>query len=480
MSDASRRSDASQISAELVARLERLPFSKWHRHFFILAFFGIALDAADFAMFGAALPPVAHEFGLGPAQAGLLATVGLVGAFLGALFWGTMSDYIGRRISFQATVGLFALFTGLVATSWNVLSLSVFRFLSNFGLGGEVPVTLTLSAEYSPGRIRGAMSGNIMAAFPVGLVLAAALSLLIIPHWGWRALFVVGVIPALLLFFVRRYMPESARFLLSKGRIAEAESIVAGIEQEAIGRALTADEIKSLSNVRADVAAPGKVTVFELLAPGRAKNTLLLWVVSFGFLWASNGILFMLPTILTQRGIPLTAAIGFQLVQALSAVIGYSACGFLIDRYGRRPVLFLYYFVGAFFHLWFAMASGMWLYAAAAAVGWVNPGVYGATGIYVSELHPTHLRATAVGWFFGIGRIGSFLAPTVVGFMLAYGLGAYVLHTFALAYLISAIALWLIGVETKGRVLEQITGEGGIAAAAEATAPAPVMRPAGT
>ena len=158
-----------------------------------------------------------------------------------------------------------------------------------------------------------------------------------------------------------------------------------------------------------------------------------------------------------QRGFPLTQAITFQLVQAITAVFGYSACSFLIDRFGRRPVLFLYYFIGAFCHLWFALASGMWLYFAAAAVGWVNPGVYGATGIYVSELHPTHLRATAVGWFFGIGRIGSFLAPTVVGLMLAYGAGAYVLHTFALAYLIASFALLAVGVETKGRVLEEIT-----------------------
>jgi MFS transporter, putative metabolite:H+ symporter len=202
-----------QTSAQLVARLERLPFSKWHRHFFILAFCGIAFDAADFALFGAALPPVAREFGLGTAQSGLLATVG----------------------------------------------------------------------------------------------------------------------------------------------------------------------------------------------------------------------------------------------------IGYSACGFLIDKYGRRPVLFLYYFIGAFCHLWFAMASGVWLYFAAAAVGWVNPGVYGSTAIYVSELHPTHVRATAVGWFFGIGRIGSFLAPAVVGFMLAYGAGAYVLHTFALSFLIAAFALWAIGIETRGKVLEEIT-----------------------
>ena len=446
-----------QKSAQLVARLERLPFSKWHRNFFILAFCGIAFDAADFALFGAALPPVAREFGLGPAQAGLLATAGLIGAFLGALFWGTLSDYIGRRTAFQATVGLFAIFTGLVAASWNVASLGVFRFLSNFGLGGEVPVTLTLSSEFSPGRIRGGMAGNIMAAFPVGLVIAAALSLLIIPHWGWRALFVVGVVPALLLFFVRRYMPESVRYLLSKGRVAEAERTVDEIERQAIGRTLTQAEIDALPTLRREVSVQTKITVFELLAPGRAKNTLLLWVVSFGFLWASNGILFMLPTILQQRGIPLTQAITFMLVQAIAAVFGYSACGFLIDRYGRRPVLFLYYFVGAFCHLWFAMASGMWLYFAAAAVGWVNPGVYGSTAIYVSELHPTHLRATAVGWFFGIGRIGSFLAPTVVGIMLAYGAGAYVLHTFALSFLVAAFALWAIGIETRGKVLEEIT-----------------------
>src|SRR5262249_17522231 len=138
---------------------------------------------------------------------------------------------------------------------------------------------------------------------------------------------------------------------------------------------------------------------------------------------------------------------------------GYSACGFLIDRFGRRPILFLYFFVGAAFHLWFAEANGIWLYIAAAAVGWVNPGVYGSTGIYVGELHPTHLRATAVGWFFGIGRFGSFLAPAVVGLMLAAGIGQYVLHTFALSFLIAAVALWLVGIETKGKVLEQIAGE---------------------
>src|SRR5258706_7083281 len=444
-------------SAELIARLEQLPFSRWPRSFFLLAFFGIMFAAADFGMFGAALPPIAREFGLGPAQSGLLATVGLIGAFFGALFWGTVSDYIGRRTSFAATVGIFALFTGLVAASWNVPSLGVARFLSNFGLGGEVPVTSTFASEFSPGRIRGAMTGNIMAAFPVGLIVAALLSLLIIPTLGWRALFVVGVVPAVLLFFVRRYMPESVRYLLSKGRLAEAEATVAQIERRALGRSLTAEEIRAAPKVRPEVAVPTGVTVFQLFAPGRARTTILVWIVSFGFLWASNGILFMLPTILTQRGIPLTDAIAFQLVQAIGGFFGYSSCSFLIDRYGRRPVLFLYYFVGAFFHLWFAMSSGFATFVAAFLVGWVNPGVYGSTGVYVGELHPTHIRATAVGWFFGIGRIGSFLVPSVVGLMIAYGVGMSTLYMLAVRLLIASVALIAVGVETKGRVLEEIT-----------------------
>ena len=445
-------------SATLVGRLERLSFSRWHRNFFILCFLGIMFDAADFALFGAALPPIAREFGLGPAQAGLLATVGLVGAFLGALFWGTISDYIGRRTSFLATVSIFALFTALVAASWNVLALATFRFLSNFGLGGEVPVTLTLATEFSPGRIRGRMTGSMMAAFPVGLVVAAALSLAIVPTLGWRALFVVGVVPAVLLFFVRRYMPESVRYQLSRGEVEAAERTVVEIERQAEvdpGGAA----VQPLGIADEAVTSGRGVTVLALFEEGRARRTILLWIVSFCFLWSSNGILFMLPTILTQRGFGLSQAISFQLVQSLAAVVGYTACGFLIDWYGRRPVLFLYYFIGALFHLWFAQASGFAMYLAIAAVGWVNPGVFGATGIYVSELHPTYLRATAVGWFFGIGRIGSFLAPLIVGLMLEYGLGAYVLHTFALTFLIAAIALWLVGVETKGLVLEQITAK---------------------
>ena len=284
------------------------------------------------------------------------------------------------------------------------------------------------------------MTGSMMAAFPLGLALAALLAYFIIPTYGWRAVFIIGVVPAVLLFFVRLVMPESVRYLLSRGRIAEAERTVAEIEAKALGRQAAAARRPSCR----PASRKRGVTVFELLTPERRRRTILLWIVSFCFLWSSNGIIFMLPTDSgAARHSSCTQIFIFLFVQAIAAFVGYTACGFLIDRYGRRPVLFLYYFVGAFFHLWFAMATGVWIYFAIAAVGWVNPGVYGSTGVYVSELYPTHLRATAVGWFFGIGRIGSFLAPAVVGFMLAIRRSAhYVLHTFALSFLIASIALW--------------------------------------
>ena len=196
----------------------------------------------------------------------------------------------------------------------------------------------------------------MMAAFPVGPASSRPRSAwLIMPTWGWRALFVVGVVPAVLLFFVRRYMPESVRYLLSRGGSTRPSARSAEIERQALGRRRAAAASRPADRAAADVADARRHRARSCSTPARRKRTILLWIVSFCFLWSSNGIMFMLPTILIQRGLPLDAdPISFLLVQALAAIVGYTACGFLIDWYGRRPVLFLYYFVGAFFHLWFA------------------------------------------------------------------------------------------------------------------------------
>jgi MFS transporter, putative metabolite:H+ symporter len=459
----SNRGASGQNSpAALLARMDRLPFSKWHRSLMIVALLGVMFDAVDQAVFGAALPLVSRELKIGPAEAGMLATIGLVGAFFGSLIWGTVCDYFGRRTGFEWTIGIFAVFTGAMALAWDYLSVGVFRFVGGLGIGGQVPVASTIVSEFSPSRLRGRLTVLTVAAFPVGLAIAALLGLFILPIWGWRALFAIGVIPAVLLFFVRRNMPESIRYLLSKGRVDEAIRSVEFIEQQAVGPAAKRPEVVVPAQVPSKPAS-GAFTVFQLLSPALRRRTILLWIVSLFYLWCNNGIVFMLPTILTQRGMSLTEAVTFALILGVFGAFGQVSGSFLVDIFNRRWVIFVFYFVGAAFHAWFAVSTGLWMYVAFAFVGFVDPGVYGPNIMYANELYPTHLRATGVGWFFGIGRIGSFAAPAIIGWMLANGLGQYTLYTFAAAYLVAAIAHFAIGIETKGLTLEQAAKAGEVA-----------------
>lgn len=440
---------AGRTAAAILARLEALPFSPWHRRLLIVAAFGVFFDATDFAIFGSALPAISREFQFNPQQAGLFATIGLAGAVIGALFWGTISDYIGRRAAFRATIGLFAVCTGLIGLAGSALTLGVARFLANVGLGGEVPVATTLVAEFMPRAVRGRATNGTLAAFPLGQVAAALLGLLVVPTLGWRSLFLIGALPLLLLWFGRRSVPESVRYLLRRGRTDEAERTVEAIERSA-GVAPSAQGEGPV----AAPEAPAGVSVLALLSPLLRRRTLLLWIVSIGNLWAANGIVFMLPTILTARGFTLSHALTFTLLQASFGCVGYLTCAAAIDRFGRRPVLLVYFVVGAAFHLWFAMATGAWMYVAIAAVGFVNPGVFGGAAVYAAELYPTAVRATAVGWFFGVGRVGSFLGPLIIGTMLHEGWGSYAIPSFALAFLIAGIALAAIGLETRARPLD--------------------------
>ena len=440
-------------AASILARLEALPFSSWHRKLLVIAALGVFFDATDFAIFGAALPAIAREFHFNPQQAGLFATIGLAGAVVGALFWGTISDYIGRRAAFQATIGLFAICTGLIGLAASTLTLGVARFLANVGLGGEVPVATTLIAEFMPRAVRGRATNGTLAAFPLGQVAAALLGLLVVPTLGWRSLFLIGALPLLLLWFSRRTVPESVRYLLRRGRTDEAERTVEAIER-------SAGVVPSIQDGTSVVApeAPAGVSVLALLSPVLRRRTLLLWIVSIGNLWAANGVVFMLPTILTGRGFTLSHALTFTLLQAGFGCVGYLACAAGIDRFGRRPVLLAYFVIGAAFHVWFALATGAWMYVAIAAVGFVNPGVFGGAAVYAAELYPTAVRATAVGWFFGIGRVGSFLGPLIIGTMLHEGWGSYAIPSFGLAFLIAGLALAAIGMETRARPLDAPAG----------------------
>ena len=238
--------DVAQKSAELVGRLERLPFSRWHRNLFILCFVGVMFDAADFALFGMALPPVAREFGLNQAQAGLLATVGLVGAFLGALFWGTISDYIGRRTSFASTIGIFSLFTGLVAA---FLSLSLGLLAGTLAgfRGGWLDALLMRGGELFLALPWLYLLLGVRAFLPLHISTTQAFFLLIA---------IIGTIGAL--DFYR--LPDAKGYAsMQRHLVGETDASLQRQREEVLGT--TAADIRAFGDAMATVAKKGRIAV---------------------------------------------------------------------------------------------------------------------------------------------------------------------------------------------------------------------------
>ena len=207
----------------ILERLEKLPVGSFHYKLLMVTGLGWLFDSMDTGLIAFVLPVLAKEWGLTTAQMGWIGSIGLIGMALGAIISGTVADKIGRKKVFSITVLLYSLATGACALAWSYESLLVFRFLVGFGLGGELPVAATLMSEYAPSHLRGRFIVLLESFWGVGWLVAACISYLIIPKFGWQIAFVLGTLPALYVFLIRLHMPESIRYLLSKDRIEEAK-----------------------------------------------------------------------------------------------------------------------------------------------------------------------------------------------------------------------------------------------------------------
>src|ERR671915_1723082 len=191
-----------------------------------------AADAAEVLLLGFALPSVIGEFGITTAQGGLIASATFAGMLVGAWFWGTISDYIGRRIGFQVTVMIFALFGLLSAFAPGWEWLAILRFLTGFGLGGALPLDFSVYAEFLPSENRGRNLVLLESFWAVGTIIAAGLAWLIVPGFGWRPLLATSAVAAILVLWIRRSVPESPRYLAISGKADEAREILAGIARQ--------------------------------------------------------------------------------------------------------------------------------------------------------------------------------------------------------------------------------------------------------
>jgi len=436
-------------------RLDELPFTSKHRRLLAGSGIGWALDALDVGLLSFVIAQLMTVWSDQAGQLAWVASAGFAGMAIGAAVGGSLADRLGRKTVFALTLLLYGLATGLSALSWSVGVLLVLRFVVGLGLGSELPVASTLVSEFSPRRIRGRVVVLLEAFWAVGSIAAALVGYLVIPTSddGWRWALLIGAAPALYAVFVRLKMPESVRFLESRGRHDEAERTVRGFEEAAGVPAPTVSApTVSAPTVAAEearvVEKPARASVGRLFGAGMARRTVAIWVVWFMTNFSYYGAFVWLPSLLVAAGFPLVRSFEYVLIITLAQLPGYAASAWLIEKWGRRGTLATFLLGSAvaavFFGFGAVSGSVAQILVAGMALSFFNLGAWGALYAVTPELYPTPLRGTGAGWAAGVGRIASIAAPLSVPPLIALGGPPTLFVVFGAVFVVGAVAATML------------------------------------
>ncbi|OXM52344.1 MFS transporter [Amycolatopsis alba] len=357
-----------------------------------LAWTAVLLDGFDLVVLGTVLPALLrdHVWGLAPGTASVISTFGLIGMTIGALAIGTITDLIGRRKALIIAVTAFSVFTALCAISPSAFVFGLLRFLAGLGLGGCLPTAIALVTEYARKGKGGSATTTVMTGYHVGAVLTALLGIWLIQPLGWRAMFVAGALPALVLVpLMIKYLPESESFERAREKQEKSAADVVG----------------------------------GLFRGGLLRATIAFWVTSFMGLLLVYGLNTWLPEIMRQAGYPLGAALGLLLTLNLGGVVGLLIAGRVADKAGVRPAV-IFWFLGAavFLALLSVKLPAVGLYAAVFLTGGFVFSAQVLVYAYIGKTYPDWQRATGIGWSAGVGRVGAICGPILGGALLSAGI----------------------------------------------------------
>ena len=383
---------------------------------------GWMLDAMDVMLYSMVLAYLMGDLGMSKQTAGLLNSLTLFASAIGGMMFGLIADRVGRTRALMASILVYSLASGACGFSQTILQLAIFRFILGLGMGGEWTTGAALIAETWPPAHRGKALGLMQSSWAIGEMIAAGVTLLVLPSFGWRAVFFVGVLPALVVFWIRRDVPESAMWL-ERGK-----------EKAASLRLLWRKDIRSKGLLATAMNACGMFGYWGLFT----------WIPGYLALPEEQG----------GRGLGLVASLGWVLFMGPGKWLGYTLFGFAADTFGRRKSYVVYLLVAAALVPVFGSVKGMfWLLLLGPLVGFFGTGFFSGFSAIASEMFPTEIRATAMGLSYNIGRGFSALAPFAVGYIATkYSFfGGFLL--LAGAFFLSAI-LALALPETKGKHLE--------------------------
>lgn len=429
-----------QNSLALEDAIEQVGFGRFQRKLMVLCGLGWAADAMEVLLISFALPSIAQEWNLTGPQMALLTTAIFLGMLLGAWVWGRLSDTHGRKLGFVSTIGIDSVFGLLSAFAPSFGWLVALRALTGFGVGGTLPVDYSIFAEYLPKDKRGRYLVLLEAFWAVGVLAAAGLAWLIVPRFGWRALLAVSALPGLLLFLIRRDVPESPRFLLVNGKPEQARAVLEGVAR-INGVTLPDLPLRPLEKKAATRTA-------DLWRPGLARTTLLLWVIWFAISLGYYGVFTWLPSFFRAAGMQLLPVYQNTFILALAQLPGYFSAAYLVERWGRKRTLAFYLFASGVFTYLFAAANSLNGFVAMGVwISFFTLGAWGALYAYTPEVYPTNLRGTGMGAASGMTRIAGALAP-FIGSALVGGSLVLPLTVFALAFAVAGVSTLALPRET--------------------------------
>jgi MFS family permease len=463
------------VETDIPARLDRLPWGRFHT--LVVVALGVTwiLDGLEVTLAGTVAGALKESpvLRFSNADVGLAGSAYLLGAVLGAIFFGWLTDRLGRKKLFFITLSVYLVATAATAFSWNLWSFLIFRFITGAGIGGEYAAINSTIQELVPARVRGWTDLVINGSFWVGAALGALGAIVLLdrnvidPEHGWRAAFLIGAVLAGIVFFMRMWLPESPRWLMTHGRAAEAETIVTGIEAR----------LRSEGHAIPDVPLPkARLRSRRHTALGEVVHTLLhlhrqRTLVALALMAAQaffyNAIFFTYALVLTTfYGIP-SADVGWYILPfAAGNVLGPILLGRFFDTIGRRPMIAFTYLMSGLL-----LALTGWLFAqgmltareqtfAWSVIFFFASAAASSAYLTVSETFPLEIRALAIALFYAVGTgIGGVLGPLLFGALIDTGsrtslFGGYLLG--AVLMVLAAGVMWRWGVAAERKPLEEV------------------------
>jgi len=426
--------------------------TRFHYGLLGLGSFIYAFTALNVLLIATVLTPIISEFSLvnQPLISGLLLSAGYVGMFVGALTCGILADRIGRKKTLLFNILMMTTFTAFNAIAPDPMTMGILRFLAGIGLGGALPQPGVYISEYIPAKYRGRILGLVEASWVYGALLSLAFPFVLYPLVGWRLTFLVSLLPLVLLPIVYFFAPESIRYLLYRGKTKQAKQLVSKY-------GLSLEEFKE-EQVQLEGKRGFKQDLREIWSKNFKKRTLMLWVVWGVLVYSYHGIFIWLPTFYaTSLDLSVFKSIQWVLIVTLAQVPGYYTAALLLDRVGRKKIAIIYLLfagIGSAL-LSFAMDPNGILFWSI-VISFFNLGAWSALYAYTPELYPTRIRGTASGAAASIGRLAGAIAPTATPLLYYYGGLPAAFVVFAVVQLVGAVTILVLGVETKGKKLEEI------------------------